>query len=72
MVKILPLSLLAKRGTIPAGTQRPEDVLLWSYFGRDVPEHNKTKIGCIRFLTLFGSTMSDLYLESGNIEKLLK
>ena len=26
----------------PAGTQRPEDVPLWSYFGRDVPDHNMT------------------------------
>ena len=35
----------------PAGTQRPKDFPLWSYFGRDVPGHNKTKIGRIRFLT---------------------
>ena len=31
----------------PAGTQRPEDVIedvpLWSYFGRDVPDHNRPK-----------------------------
>ena len=33
----------------PAGTQRPEDVPLWPYFGRDVPDGNKTKIGRIRF-----------------------
>ena len=43
----------------PAGTQRPEDVPLWSYFGRDVTDHNRTKIGRIRFLTCFGSPMSD-------------
>ena len=59
------------RGRYPAGTQRPENVLLCSYFGRDVPEHNKTKIGRIRFLTYFGSVMSDMHLASGNIEKFL-
>ena len=48
----------------PSGTQRPEDVPLWSYFGRDVLDHNRTKIGCIRFLTYFGSAMSDLHLAS--------
>ena len=25
--------------SIPADTQRPEDVPLWSYFGRAVPDH---------------------------------
>ena len=43
--------------TIPAGTQRPEDISLWSYFGQEVSDHNKTKIGRIRFLTYFGSAM---------------
>ena len=52
-----------------AGTKRPKNVPLWSYFGGDVPEHNRTKIGRIRFLNYFGSAMSDLHLGSGNIEK---
>ena len=54
----------------PAGTQRHEDVPLRSYFDRDVPDHNRTKIGRIKFLTYFGSAMSDLHLTSQNIEKL--
>ena len=54
----------------PAGTQRPEDVHLWSYFGRNVLDHNRTKIGRIMFLTYFGSAMSDLQLASGNIGKI--
>ena len=37
--------------SFPAGTRRPKDVPRWSYFGRDVPDHNRTKIGHIRFLT---------------------
>ena len=37
--------------------------------GRDVLDHNSTKMGRIRFLTYFGSAMSDLHLASGNIEK---
>ena len=53
----------------PTGTQRPEDVPLCSCFGRDVPNHNRTKIGRIRFLTSFASAMSGMYLASGNIEK---
>ena len=57
-------------GLFPADTQRPVDVPLWSYFGRDVLDHDRTKIGCIAFLTYFGSAMSDLHLASGNKEKL--
>ena len=53
----------------PAGIQRPEDVPLWSYFRREVPDHNRTKIGCIRPLTYFGSAISGKHLASGNIEK---
>ena len=53
----------------PAGTQCYEDVPLWSYFGRNVPDHNRTKIGCLRFLTYFGSAMYGMHLASGNIEK---
>ena len=53
----------------PAGKQGHEDVPLWAYFDRDVPDHNRTKIGRIRFLTYFGSAMSDLHLTSQNIEK---
>ena len=48
---------------------RPKDVLLWSYFGQDVPDHNRTKLGRIRFLTHFGFAMSGMHLESENIEK---
>ena len=54
----------------PAGTERPEDVPLWSFFGWDIPDHNWTKIGCIRVLTYFGSAMPDIHLTSENIEKL--
>ena len=53
----------------PAGTQRLDDVPLWSYFGRDVPVHNRTKIERIRFLTYFGFAMSGMHLGSRNIEK---
>ena len=59
-------SYCAIQDPIPAGTQRPEDIPLWSYFGREVLCHNKTKI--FRFLTYFGSAMSDLHLAPGNIE----
>ena len=55
--------------TDPASTQRPEDVPLWPYLGRDAPDHNRTKIGRVIFLTYFGSTLSDTLLESGKIEK---
>ena len=58
--------------TDPVGTQRPEGVPVWSYFGRDVPDHNRTKIGRNSFLTYFGSAMFDLHLASGNIEKFPK
>ena len=34
-------------------------VLFWSRH----PDHNRTKIGCIRFLTYFGSAMSGMYLD---------
>ena len=54
---------------VPFGTQRPEDVPLWSYFGQNVPDHHRTKIGRIRFFTYFGSAMFDMHLASGNIEK---
>ena len=50
-----------------AGTHRHEDVPLWSYFGRDVPHHNRTKIGRVRFLTYFISAMSDVHLTLKNI-----
>ena len=55
-------------GNDPVGTQWPEDVPLWSYFGWDVPDHNRTKIVCIKFLTYFGSAMSGMHLVSGNKE----
>ena len=44
--------------TVHNDTQRHEDVPLWFYFGEDVPYHNRTKIGRVRFLTYFGSAMS--------------
>ena len=36
-------------------------------FGRDVLDHNKSKIGGIRFLSYFGSAMFDIHLASENI-----
>ena len=36
-----------------ADTQRPQDAPLWSYFGRDVLDHNRTKIGRITSFSLF-------------------
>ena len=53
----------------PASTQRPKDVPLWPCFGRDFPDHNRTKIRRIRFLTFFGSAMSAMHLVIGNIDK---
>ena len=53
----------------PVGTKRPKDVLVWSCFGRDVPDDNMIKIGRIRLLTYFGSAISDLHLASKNLEK---
>ena len=60
---------MEENNNFPAGTQRPENVPLWSYFGRDVPDHNWTKIGRIWFLTYVCSAMSDIHLVSDNIEK---
>ena len=57
---------------LPAGTQLPEDVPLWSWFGREVPDHNRTKIGRFRFLTYFSSTMYGMHLALGNIQKFKK
>ena len=48
----------------PAGTQRLKDVRLWSYFGRNIPDHHLTKIEWIRFLTYFASVISDIHLAS--------
>ena len=56
------------RGISQGGTQRPKDVPLRSYFGQDVPNHNRTKIGRIRFLTYFVSAISGVHFASGNIE----
>ena len=53
----------------PAGTQRPEDFPLWPCSGRDFPDHNRTKIRRIRFLSYFGSAMSAMHLAIGNIDK---
>ena len=60
-----------KLGNHPTVIQRPKDVFLSCFFGRDVPNHNRTKIRRIRFLTYFDSTMHVMHLESGNIEKIL-
>ena len=54
----------------PGSTQRHEDVPLWFYLCRDAADHNRTKIGRIRFLTCFGCAMPDMHLASGNLEKL--
>ena len=54
---------------LPSGIQRVEDVPLWSYFGRGVPGHIRTKIGRIKYLTYFGSAMSGMHLASENTEK---
>ena len=43
----------------PASKQRP-----------DVPDHNRNKGGHISFLTYFGSTLSDVQLESGKAENI--
>ena len=37
------------------------------YFGRDIPDHKKIKMGLIRCLTYFGSAISDIHLETGKI-----
>ena len=53
----------------PTGTQRPEVApydTVWN-----IPDHNRTKIGSITFLTYYGSPMSDLHLVSRNIETFL-
>ena len=56
---------------IPTGTQLPDDVFLWSDFGRDVGEHNRIKVERIRLLTYFGSAISDIYLALAKIEKVI-
>ena len=53
----------------PARIQRPRNVLLWSCYGQDVPDHIRTKIGRIMFLTYFSSTMFGMHIASGNTEK---
>ena len=60
---------LKKVKAYPANTHRPEDVPLWSYFGLDVLDHNRTKIGRIKFSAYFGSPMSGMHLASGKVEK---
>ena len=60
---------ITKNGHFPVGTQRLEDVPSWSYFGRDVPENNRTKIGRIKFLSCFSSSISGMQLASKNIQK---
>ena len=53
----------------PASTQRPKDIPLWSYFGRDVPDHNSTKIPHFRFLNYFAAAMYGMRLAPRNIKK---
>ena len=50
--------------TYPAGTKRSEDAPLWFYFGPDVLDHNRTKIGRIWFATFFGSSVSDILIDN--------
>ena len=50
-------------------TQRPQDISWRYYFGREVSDHKRTKIGRIKFLVYFVSTMSDIPLE---LRKILK
>ena len=57
------LLILSSRHTTSRGCP------LWSYFGRDVPDHDRTKIWPAGFLTCFGCAMSDIHLASGNIER---
>ena len=52
-----------------AGTQRSEDIPLQSHFDRDIPYHDRTKIGRIMFLIYFDFAMSGMPLALGNIEK---
>ena len=52
----------------PASTQPPKDIPLWSYFGRVVSDHMRTKIGRIKFLIYFGSVIAGMHLASENIE----
>ena len=70
---LLALPLIVKvlgKVVTPAGTQRPEDVPLWSCFGRDVPHYKRNKIGRIRFLTYFGSAMCNIHLVSGKVKNI--
>ena len=41
-----------------------------SLFGRAVPDHFRTKIGRVTYLTYFGTTLSDKHFESGNTGKI--
>ena len=52
----------------PASTQPPKDIPLWSYFGRVVSDHVRTKIRRIKFLTYFGSVIAGMHLASEIIE----
>ena len=44
---------------------------LCSYFRQDIPDHNRTKIGRISFLTYFCSAMSDMHLHQEKFPKSL-
>ena len=57
-------------GGIPAATQCLEDVPLWSYICRNVPDHFRTKIGRITYLNYFGTAISDKPLELGSRGKI--
>ena len=48
-------------------TQPAHNILKTSPYNRT--DHNRTKIGRIKFLSYFGSAMSDIHLASRNIEK---
>ena len=61
--KIFPRKELTSLHTMSRGHP------LWSCSGRDIPDHNRTKIGRIRTLTYFRSAMFGMHLTSRNIEK---
>ena len=48
---------------------RPNDIPHWFYFGRDFPDYNRTKIGSIKILTYFGSTIADIRKNKRNSMK---
>ena len=58
------LNLLSSQYTTSWGR-----LLMVPYFGQNIPDNNRSNITRIRFLTYFGSGMSDIQLESGKKKK---